>query len=474
MVSGGYAVPRTRTRIRRAPRLATGSQRALYAFAVVTLFLAASYTGVALLARVTPALFPGRSLKNVGVVALIDNVVKVPEASASGSFTDPIHVLVLGIDKRPQYEFQDDRNGSYLTDVVMVASIDPITKKTTLLSFPRDMLIKITRDDNSSFQGRINRSYGIGVSDGGGRSAGIDQVKRDLKQNFGIEINYSVVIDFKGVEGLVDAVGGVTVDIPEELAIYDWYYSDDDLNARYVSFPAGIQELDGYHAVAFGRNREGDSDLYRIKRQQLVVKAAIDKTFSSGIIGRDPFELWDAYNSFVKTDIPRAAMPGLADIGKRTNGSMVTYSLGDPVDGVPTMIPFTMDDGAAVLKWNAENVQYWLARAFPVTRHADAVVELQNAYANTEQGNSRTAALGRYLVYSRGLVTVYYGDDAPPQPKTSVVLHREAQRAAASDIAGWLGLSRDGVVTDLVPTDDTSTPDITVIVGADFVIPGSQ
>ena len=195
MVSGGYAVPRTRTRIRRAPRLATGSQRALYAFAVVTLFLAASYTGVALLARVTPALFPGRSLKNVGVVALIDNVVKVPEASASGSFTDPIHVLVLGIDKRPQYEFQDDRNGSYLTDVVMVASIDPITKKTTLLSFRRDMLIKITSDDKASFQGRINRSYGIGVSDGGARSAGIDQVKRDLKLNFGIEINDSVVID---------------------------------------------------------------------------------------------------------------------------------------------------------------------------------------------------------------------------------------------------------------------------------------
>ncbi|MBK9344078.1 MAG: LCP family protein [Dehalococcoidia bacterium] len=474
MAGGGYALRQPGSMVRRAPALASGGQRALYAFAVLTLFLAASYTGVAMLARVTPALFPGRSLNNVGVVALLDRVVSVPSASATGSFTDPIHVLVLGIDKRPQYEFREDQTGVYLTDVVMVASIDPVTKKTTLLSFPRDMLIKITRKDGSSFQGRINRSYGIGVDDGGSRSTGIEQVKRDLMNDFAIEIDYSILIDFKGVEGLVDSLGGVTVDVPEVLSIYDWYYSDDDLHARYISFPTGVNHLDGYHAVAFGRNREGDSDLYRIKRQQLVVKAAVDKTFSSGIIGRDPFELWDAYNSFVKTDIPRGSMLGLADIGKRTNGSMLTYSLGDPVDGVPTMIPFTMEDGAAVLKWNPENVQYWLARAFPVTRHADAVVELRNGFGNAEQGNSRTAALGRYLVYSKGLVTVYYGDDAAASAKTRVILHREAQRSAADDIAEWLGLQKDGVVVQPVSADDTSSPDISVVVGADFVIPGSR
>ena len=117
------------------------------------------------------------------------------------------------------------------------------------------MLIKITRKDGSSFQGRINRSYGIGVDDGGSRSSGIEQVKRDLMNDFAIEIDYSILIDFKGVEGLVDSLGGVSVDVPEELSIYDWYYSDDDLHARYISFPTGVNHLDGYHAVAFGRNR---------------------------------------------------------------------------------------------------------------------------------------------------------------------------------------------------------------------------
>lgn len=474
MASGQYAVRRGGTRGVRGAPLATGSQRALFAFALVTFFLATSYTGVALLSRVTPALFPGRSLKNVAVIAALDKVVSVPEASASGSFTDPIHILILGVDKRPQFEFKDDGNGAYLTDVVMVSSTDPVTKKTTLLSFPRDMEIDITPKSGRPYQDRINTSYGVGVRDGGSRSSGVEQVKRDLKENFNISIDYYVILDFKGVEDLVDAIGGVTVDIPPELSVDTWYYSDDDRNAQYVSFPAGTTQLDGYHAVAFGRHREQDSDLERVKRQQLVVKAALQKSFSSGIIGWNPVDLWDAYNGLVKTDIPRTQMLPMADLLRMTNGSMQTYSVGDPVDGVPTMIPYTTEAGAAVLQWVPENVQYWLARAFPVTRYADAAVEIENAYGDPTLGASRTAALGRFLVYSKGLPTVFYGSDLPKQAQTTVVLSRESHRKAAEDIAGWLNLPKSRVVSQIVPDGDAATPDIMVVVGQDFVIPGSN
>ena len=169
MAGSGYALQRPAARVRKAPELANGSQRALFAFAVLTLFLAASYSGIALLARVTPALFPGRSLSNVRVIGILDRVAPIPEASASGSFTDPIHILVLGIDKRTNQEFSED--GRYLTDVVMVVSLDPITKKTTLLSFPRDMLIEIHRKDGRTYEDRINTSYKSGHR-GGNRGAG--------------------------------------------------------------------------------------------------------------------------------------------------------------------------------------------------------------------------------------------------------------------------------------------------------------
>jgi hypothetical protein len=231
--------------------------------------------------------------------------------------------------------------------------------------------------------------------------------------------------------------------------------------------------MDGYHAVAFGRNRDG-SDLYRIKRQQLVMRAALQKGFSSGVIGRNPFELWDAYNSLVKTDVPRSAMPGLADLMKKTGGTAEAYSLGDPVDEVPTVIEGYLPGGAAVLFWEPENVQYWLSRAFPVTRHADVIVELQNAYGDQSLGSSRISALGRYLKYSKGLATVYYGDDQPQSAQTKVLLRRESQRKAAEEIAGWLGLPKSRVIYEPVSSRDTLAPDITVVVGRDFVIPTTR
>ncbi len=465
MTSGGYAGRRGGYRVVRGSPLATGSQRALFAFALVTLFLASSYTGIALLSRVTPALFPGRSLKNVGVVAALDKVVAVPNASAAGSFTNPIHILILGV----------DISGGNNTDVVMVSSTDPVTKKTTLLSFPRDMLIDINPKDSRPYEDRINTSYETGLRAGGNSwQAGVAQVERDLKEDFNISIDYAVVLDFKGVEGLVDALGGITVDIPPELSVDTWLYSDDNKNARYVAFPPGINQLDGYMAVAFGRHREQDSDLVRVKRQQLVVKAALEKSFSAGIIARNPLELWNAYNGLVKTDIPTTQLAPLADLLRKTNGSMQSYSLGDPVDGVPTMIPYTTAGGAAVLQWNVENVQYWLSRAFPVTRYPDVAVEIENAYGDPALGASRTAALGRFLKYSKGLPTVFYGSDLPVQPKTTVVVSRASHRQAAEDIAGWLGLPRDRVVNQFVPDDDTQTPDVMVVVGQDFRVPGAN
>jgi hypothetical protein len=77
-------------------------------------------------------------------------------------------------------------------------------------------------------------------------------------------------------------------------------------------------------------------------------------------------------------------------------------------------------------------------------------------------------------VYSKGLPTVFYGSDLPPQAQTTVILSRETHRKAAEDIAGWLGLPKSRVISQPVPEDDTATPDIMVVVGRDFIIPGTN
>lgn len=451
-------------------RLATARERAAYAAGLVLLFFVSGYTSVALLARVSPALFPARSLNNVPIVEAIDKVVPVPEASASGAFRDPIRVLILGVDKRAGEPFRDDEDGAYLTDVIMVASVDPVAKKTTILSFPRDLAIEVHRENGRTFETRINESYQIGVLEGGNRAAGVEQVRRDLKANFGVEVDDYVILDFEGVAGLVDALGGITVDIPPELAVEGpWAYSNDDETVRYVSFPAGRMQLDGYHAVAFGRHRGQDSDLERVKRQQLIVRAAVEKSFSSGILLRKPFELWDAFNRLIKTDISRARAPGLADLVKATNGEVETYSIADPVGERPTVFDGVIGD-KAVLYWDAENVRYWLSRAFPETRHADAGVEIVDASGDAALAES----LGHWLVYAKGMASVYQGPEAPPQKETLVVVLREAGRGAADDIAAWLELPPSRIVSRPAPSSDALSPDLIVVVGSDFQIPGTH
>lgn len=461
------SLPRPKPRPVARAALLTGPQRILFVVALLTFGLASMYTSLALLARVTPALFPGKTLFSAPILASLEPLaVGIKPPAPESVFNKRINMLVLGVDKRPQYEFRDQ--DGYLTDVIMVATIDPVRKTVSLLSLPRDTAIEVHGPRGYTYENRINESYGLGVREGGGKPAdGIEQLSTDLKANFGIEIDHYVILDFEGVAKLIDAVGGVEVDIPQDLAVGDWYYSDDDENGRWLSFPSGVNKLDGYNAVAFGRHREYDNDLKRVKRQQLIVTAAVSKVFQLGLLN-NPFELWDAYSSTVKTDVPRSKMPGYGLLLKDTNGRIKTFSLGDPVNDVPTLVPFTGPGGAALLRPNADNVQYILSQVFPRTQYAESSVEIQNGYG--VDGAVRAAGLGSYLKYVRFLPTVYHGPDQPPQPETTITIYG-GNRAVADDIAKWMGVPDSNVNTAERGADDT-LPDVVIIIGRNFKLPG--
>jgi LCP family protein required for cell wall assembly len=348
----------------------------------------------------------------------------------------------------------------------MVATIDPITKQASLLGFPRDLLITHDLPDGQ-FDSRINASYQLGFERGGTIEAGAKQVQHDLEYNFGIQTDHWMVMDFLGVEELIDAVGGIEIDIPEELAFYDWWYSDEgNRPPHWLSVFPGEQHMDGYTAVAFGRYRNGpDGDLGRVKRQQVVVEAAMSRVFSLNLLN-DPIGLYNAYKDVVKHDVSLGEMPGLGRLLAGSRGSIETYSIGDPVDGNPTVWGATINE-AAVLLYDAENVAYWLNKAFPKAAYSGAAVEVQNGYG--EDGRSRIEALGRYLRFAKGLPTVYLGPPQEVQARTSIVLLRENRREVAEDIVEWLGIPA-GAITTLAPADDSS-PDVIVVIGQDFVLP---
>lgn len=324
---------------------------ALGTWAVIMLFVATAAT-----TRALPAVLPGWDVTVPGIsqaLAAMPEGYRVEAPGDEHRFNRPIRVLVLGADRRP-----DESPLLSRTDSIFVLQLDPASHRGSVLSVPRDLWVRIGGGDH----GRINASFQVGAAAGGTVGAGAAQVARDLEANLGIAVDYFLWLDIRGAARVIDAAGGVDVDIPAELQVPEWYYSDDDAtNPRFVAFPAGRQHLDGYEAVAFSRYRE-DSDLYRIERQQLVLRALLGDALTFRGLAGAPVAAWAA-RDVVETDIPAGRLPGIALLASRVAGDLPTFSLGDGVEGVPTVWPVTTADGASVLDWDAAQAAVIVAMA---------------------------------------------------------------------------------------------------------------
>jgi anionic cell wall polymer biosynthesis LytR-Cps2A-Psr (LCP) family protein len=167
------------------------------------LSLTSAYTSLALLARITPALFPGQALEDV----LPNGLPTGGIAKGTGDdsvFNRRINLLIMGLDTRPdQLEnpgLTTEERYAGRTDTLMVASVDPVTETINFLSFPRDLVIDVYPKQGRPYKTRINESFIEGLQRDGKVESGAEQVERDLQKNFSIELDYWVPLDFRGVE----------------------------------------------------------------------------------------------------------------------------------------------------------------------------------------------------------------------------------------------------------------------------------
>lgn len=439
----------------------SAKQRVVFVVALLLFGLASIYTSVSLLAHVSPALFPGKSILNIPGFSPLQNIVNEPDPTSV--FNRRINLLIMGIDERPT----DPNIAPSNTDTLMIASIDPISKQMSVLSIPRDLWVEIHPPGGAPYKDRINTSWAVGLQNGGNLDAAARQLETDIQADFGVSIDYWVLLNFRGTEQLIDDIGGIDIDVPADLAVPLSYYSDDDVNAKLIQFDPGLQHLDGYHAVAFGRYRNTDSDLYRIKRQQLVLSSALTKVLSLGLLN-NPVKLWNDYKSLVATDIPEAKLPGYALLVKSANDQLQTYSLGDEVNGTLTVTDYITPAGADVLLGNPVNIQYWINKAFPDITFKDSHVEIRNGGGSGDDTAER--GLGVFL-QSKGLQTVDLGPSAQAQAATTLLVHGARWSSLANDIASWLGLPATAITTD---AETTSGPNIVITTGEGFTVPTSD
>lgn len=214
---------------------------------------------------------------------------------------DAITVLVLGSDLRP------GETGPARTDTIMLARIDPGRQRVALLSLPRDLIVEIP----GYGYGRINSAYATGelnLGVGGGMTVARSSVSRLINT----PIDYAVFVDFEGFIGLIDAIGGINVDVPAPL--YDNAYPTMDYGYMEISFDAGLQHMDGARALEYARLRHADSDFERVRRQQTIVLQVLDQLASQNIVTAldQAVTASAALRGYVWTDMPEERMLGLA------------------------------------------------------------------------------------------------------------------------------------------------------------------
>lgn len=213
------------------------------------------------------------------------------------------NILMVGLDGRNGVD-----DGSR-TDSIILATINTNTKSIKLTSFMRDMYVKIPNYG----QNKINAAFAYG---------GADLLIKTINTNFNLNVQNYVSVDFSAFQGLVDALGGVDVEVKDyEVDEINYYIQEADWsnpNPDYISGP-GYQHLSGAQALSYCRIRHvGNSDYERTERQRKVLSLLIQKARSTSVTKLP--ELFKTLIPYVKTNIPTT---------KLMNIGYTAYKFGD-------------------------------------------------------------------------------------------------------------------------------------------------
>ncbi len=182
-----------------------------------------------------------------------------------------ISILVMGLDYR---DWQDNPGGPSRTDTMILFTVDPATRSAGMLSIPRDLWVDIPGFDPA----KINSAYFVGdVQQVPGGGAGL--AMKTVSKLLDLPVDYYAVIDFTAFEQFITELGGVQVNVTEEITV------DPIGPHNTVTLKPGLRMLDGPTALAYARNRytEGN-DFDRAQRQQQVIMAVRDRILNLNML----------------------------------------------------------------------------------------------------------------------------------------------------------------------------------------------
>ncbi|MGF1458702.1 MAG: LCP family protein [Leptolyngbyaceae cyanobacterium] len=368
--------------------------------------------------------------------------------------TRPVNILVLGmkvlttdVDDLPP----EARDLGYhalvnsfdgLSDTMLLIRFNPHTDQLVVLSLPRD-----TRTLVQGQMTKLNEANQLG-----GPALSAKSVSDLLG---GIEIDRYVRINVQGVEKLIDALGGVTVNVPKDMK-----YQDDSQHL-YINLKAGEQTLDGDKALQFLRFRYDDyGDIGRIQRQQMMMRAVLEQALNPKTIARLP-KILSVIQSHVDTNLSVEELLALSGYASKTNSYNVQM----------LMLPgdFSSSNDFELSYWlpNLSDIDSMVAEYFGYgTRQVAASEDPQYLRIAIQDSTGDAIAVDSLVqtLYDSGYYNVYVERDWNEELPITRVVAQNGDLASAETLQRFLGLGEVRVESTGILDSD-----ITIQLGQDWL-----
>ncbi len=377
---------------------------------------------------------------------------------------------------------------SYLTDTMIVVSIDPTTGRVAFISLPRDTAgIPLPRswpaysEFGGAYNNKINTLYTVArgrpdLFPGSDSQRGFNALMGALGELYGLDIDYYVAVDLSSFRSVVNTLGGVVVDV--QLPVYDTGYPSDDGRGKLKLYiPPGMTRMNGQQALAYARSRHATNDFDRSARQQRVITSVRDQTDLSSILQPGVLsELIKQFKKDVKTNIPPKLVPAMLslaqdiDLDRRENlvlsdaagYSSICYPCGSSGLWMLKARPALMRDAAQNVFSNSRQQ----ARAINQLEEEGAIVHVLNG-----QGGANTKALNVAAFLAKAgmdAVVPPVADgkaDSKDYVSTLITVYNGAQEVMPETVSRLKRAFKDDGAEVVFAEDPDQGADIVVVVG---------
>lgn len=374
-----------------------------------------------------------------------------------------MNVAVFGVDK----------DGTR-TDVVFVAHYDSAQESVSLVSLPRDTRVSLSPDVESLLESK-KRTYNAvtklnAVHAYGGKDACCEATVMQIEDFLGIKIDHYVKINLEAFRAIVDAVGGVEVDVPQ-----DMYWDMRDTGDPLINLKKGVQLLDGDKAEQLVRfRRYADGDVGRIQVQQQFLKALAEKVLSTETIVKNLGEYISVVYKYVDTDISMADAMKYANYIDQIDMNKITMETlpgaGEYIGGVSYFVndtDATREMVDRIFYNTGTSTDTATATASPVVQQQEEVkekpvqIDSKTLLIEVCNGGYKDGMAGKYtdMLKAEG-----YQTSKPTTYKKEQLEHTRIQvrqEGTGQDLVSYFSDAR----IEQMPADYTGEADIRIVIG---------